>query len=211
MTRSASARRWSLGRRIDVAVELEATTWRFARGHKLRLSVAGADWPNTAAPPEPVVLHVQAGRLELPVMEEPSPWPTPEFVAGDDHPEESSDGVVWRVERDVLARTTACVVESLSEYDAPYGSVVEHYSGRVSVDARTFEQRAESDVSLTSAIPRPGCPRWCRGRPSTSVGPRRPTTWRSSWSASRVMRRSRAAGGSAASPAPAERTVQRVR
>ena len=41
------------GQAYDVAIELEATTWRFARGHKLRLSVAGADWPNTAAPPEP--------------------------------------------------------------------------------------------------------------------------------------------------------------
>ena len=36
--------------------------------------------------------------------------------------------------------------------------MVEHYSGRVSVDARTFEQRAESDVSLTLRYPAAGVP-----------------------------------------------------
>ncbi len=141
-----------------MSVELEATAWRFARGHKLRLSVAGVDWPNTAAPPEPVVLHVQAGQLDLVVMEEPSPFPEPVFVAGDEASSESHDGVVWRVERDVLARSTACVIDHGSEYDSPYGTVVEHYGGRVCVDTRTFEQRAESDVSFTLRYPDAGVP-----------------------------------------------------
>ena len=89
-------------------------------------------------------------------MEEPSPFPEPVFTAGDAVSEESQDGVVWRVERDVLARTTACVIDHGSEYDAPYGTVVEHYGGRVSVDTRTFEQRAESDVSFTVRYPDAG-------------------------------------------------------
>ena len=101
---------------------------------------------------------MQAGQLDLPVMEEPSPWPEPAFVAGDEASGESHDGVVWRVERDVLARTTACVIDHGSEYDAPYGTVVEHYGGRVSVDTRTFEQRAESDVSFTVRYPDAGVP-----------------------------------------------------
>ncbi len=143
------------GEAYEVTVELEATTWRFARGHKLRLSVAGADWPNTAAPPEPVTLHVHGGRLELPVMEEPSPWPAPVFAPGDDASGESGEGVVWRVERDVLAGRTTCVIDHGSEYEAPYGTVVEHYAGRVSVDTATFEQRAESDVSFTCGTPNP--------------------------------------------------------
>ncbi len=140
----------------EVSVELEATAWRFAPGHKLRLSVAGADWPNTAAPPAPVTLHVRGGRLELPVMEGESPTPTPVFEPGDEDAGEPSDGVVWRVERDVLARTTTCVVDHGSEYEAPYGSVVEHYSGRVSVDTRSFDQRAESDVAFTVGYPQAG-------------------------------------------------------
>jgi hypothetical protein len=53
------------------------------------------------------------------------------------------------VERDVLGRSTACVVDHGSSYDAPYGTVVEHYRGRVSVSTRTFDQIAAADVSFT--------------------------------------------------------------
>ena len=49
----------------------------------------------------------------------------------------------------MLRRTTTCVVDHGSTYDAPYGSVVEHYGGRVSVSSRTFEQLASADVSFT--------------------------------------------------------------
>ena len=41
------------------------------------------------------------------------------------------------------------MVDHGSAYDAPYGSVVEHYKGRVSVSTRTFEQMASADVSFT--------------------------------------------------------------
>ncbi|MFN8169059.1 MAG: CocE/NonD family hydrolase [Candidatus Nanopelagicales bacterium] len=133
----------------DVLVELEATAWQWRPGHVLRLSVAGADWPNTSAPPEPVTLSVRGGRLLLPAYEAEGSFPPPEFVPGDPTSSESDHGVVWRVERDVLGRRTACVVDHGSAYDAPYGSVVEHYKGRVSVSTRTFEQMATADVSFT--------------------------------------------------------------
>jgi hypothetical protein len=57
--------------------------------------------------------------------------------------------VTWRVERDVLRRETACVVEHGSTYPIPFdGTASEAYSGRVSVDTQTFEQRAQADVSF---------------------------------------------------------------
>lgn len=133
----------------DVVVELEATAWQWRPGHVLRLSVAGADWPNTSAPPEPVTLSVRGGRLLLPAYDAEGSFPAPEFVPGDPTSSESDHGVVWRVERDVLGRQTACVVDHGSAYDAPYGSVIEHYKGRVSVSTRTFEQMATADVSFT--------------------------------------------------------------
>jgi hypothetical protein len=71
------------------------------------------------------------------------------FTPGDERSGESGHGVVWRVEHDVIARTTACVVDHGAAYDAPYGSVVEHYGGRVQVSNRTFEQIATADVSFT--------------------------------------------------------------
>jgi hypothetical protein len=115
----------------------------------LRLSLAGADWPNTVAPPAPVTLTVRSGLLLLPVYEAAGSPVPPEFAPGDPSSSESYAGVTWRVEHDVLNRTTACVVDHGSAYDAPYGSVIEHYAGRVQVSTRTFAQLAAADVSFT--------------------------------------------------------------
>ena len=132
----------------DVEVELEATAWQWRPGRRLRVSIAGSDWPNTTAPPAPVTLSIHGGRLLLPAYA-PAGSPTPRaLAAGDETSPESSHGVLWRVERDILGRTTSCVIDHGSVYDAPYGSVAEHYAGRVSVSTRTFEQIASSDVSF---------------------------------------------------------------
>ncbi len=137
------------GEVVDVEVELEATAWQWRPGHRLRLALAGADWPNTVAPPAPVTLSVRSGLLLLPAYSAAGSFPPPQFEPGDATSSESDHGVVWRVEHDVLGRTTACVVDHGSAYDAPYGSVVEHYSGRVSVSTRTFAQIAAADVTFT--------------------------------------------------------------
>jgi predicted acyl esterase len=60
------------GREYEVAIELDACAYRFAPGQRLRLAIAGSDWPNTAAPPRPVTLTMHGGRLELPVWQGPS-------------------------------------------------------------------------------------------------------------------------------------------
>jgi uncharacterized protein len=61
-----------------VELALHATSWVFPAGHRLRLSLAGADWPN-AVPPPPVVLTVErdGSALTLPVLRGPSPLPAP--------------------------------------------------------------------------------------------------------------------------------------
>jgi len=62
-----------------VELELHATSWVFPTGHRLRLSLAGADWPNAVPPPAPVVLTVErdGSVLTLPVLRGPSPSPPP--------------------------------------------------------------------------------------------------------------------------------------
>lgn len=137
------------GQAYDVEVELEATAWQWRPSHLLRLSVAGADWPNTSAPPEPVTLTVRSAVLQLPAYDAAGSPAPPVFSPGDPTSGEDAHGVVWRVEQDVLNRTTACIIDHGSTYDAPYGSVVEHYAGRVQVSTRTFAQVATSDVSFT--------------------------------------------------------------
>ncbi|MBA2639396.1 MAG: CocE/NonD family hydrolase [Nocardioidaceae bacterium] len=136
------------GRVHEVEVELDACAYAFAPRQRLRVAVAGADWPNTVAPPEPVSLIVHGGTVELPVWSGPSPHLPPRLAPGAEHSAEDAAGVVWRIERDVLRGETACVVEHGSTSVGPGGEATEHYRGRVSVDTRTFVQRAEADVTF---------------------------------------------------------------
>jgi hypothetical protein len=129
-----------------VELELHATSWVFPAGHRLRLSLAGADWPNAVPPPAPVVLTVErdGSELTLPVLRGPSPSPPPPPLppprtADPDPP--STGGltssrpdppVVWRVVRDVLGRTTEAVIEHGGRTVLDGGAVVtERYGGTV--------------------------------------------------------------------------------
>ncbi len=143
------------GEVYDVDVELDACAYRFAPGQRLRLAIAGSDWPNTSAPPEPVTLTIHAGTLRLPRWDGPSPHPTPELPPVTAAASaESAEGVTWAVERDVLRRRTHCVVDHGSTYQVPYGATAtEHYAGRVSVDHETFEQTATAEATFTIAWP----------------------------------------------------------
>ena len=143
------------GEVVDVELELEACAYAPDAGHRLRLAVSGADWPNTVAPPAPLSLTVHGGELVLPVLDEDQPHAAPELPPGGAGGEDPA-GVTWRVEHDVLRRETACVIEHSSAYDTPYGTASEHYAGRVGVDTRTFEQTATSDVELRATYADPG-------------------------------------------------------
>ncbi len=66
----------------DVEIELEATAWSWRPGHILRLAVAGADWPNTVAPPRPVTLSIRSGHLLLPAYDPRGSMPVPDLVSG---------------------------------------------------------------------------------------------------------------------------------
>jgi hypothetical protein len=151
------------GEEYDVEVELDACAYSFSPGQRLRLSVAGTDWPNTVAPPAPVTLTVVAGTLDLPVWAG-SDLPAPSFAPGDEHSAEDPEGVIWSVTDDVLRRTTTCATRYASTYAAPHGATVsEEYVGEVVVDRRTFAQRAtaectfrlrwpEAEVTVTSTM-----------------------------------------------------------
>jgi hypothetical protein len=141
------------GQEYDVVLDLDACAYAFAPGQRIRLSIAGSDWPNTIAPPAPVTLTVHGGSLILPLWDAHAP-DVPRFVPGAPQSSETHTGVGWTITRDVLAGTTTCSVLTDSEYDVPYGGTAsEHYAGRVVVDQASFDQRAEAECSfaLTSA------------------------------------------------------------
>ncbi len=126
---------------VEVAVELEAAAYRFEPGHRIRLSVAGTDWPNAWPPPTPVTLTVERGslRLALPVLDGPPPIPEPPAFhhrpAGSDEDESEADAnPIWRLEHDVLARTTTAISEYGDTYRGNHGvTVTDLYQGEVTV------------------------------------------------------------------------------
>jgi hypothetical protein len=129
----------------DLEVVLDACAYSWSPGQTLRVSIAGADWPNTVAPPGPVSLTVHEASLTLPLLD--GSFPAPTFDAGAEHSSESPEGVGWGFHHDVLARTTTATTRSDSRYPIPYdGTAREFYLGEVAVDTRTFAQRAHADT-----------------------------------------------------------------
>jgi putative CocE/NonD family hydrolase len=90
---------------VDVTIELDATAYVVAPGHRLRLDLAGADFPSSWPPPSAGTLTVDAAasRLVLPVLEEPPGAGAPAFAPGEPSPHRP-DRVTWTIEDDVLAR-----------------------------------------------------------------------------------------------------------
>lgn len=125
----------------DVDVELEATSWVFARGHKIRLSIAGADWPNIWSPPHPFALHVDRSTIQLilPTVDNhgagiPKFAPLKPTVHSESSPSEHDVPTQWRIERDVLAHQTI----ARTQYGGPSvvrdgGTTHELYQGEVGV------------------------------------------------------------------------------
>jgi predicted acyl esterase len=125
----------------NVDVELEATSWVFARGHKIRLSIAGADWPNIWSPPHPFALSVDRStvQLMLPTVDNygagtPKFAPLKPTVHSESPPSEHDVRTQWRIERDVLAHQTI----ARTQYGGPSvvrddGATHELYQGEVGV------------------------------------------------------------------------------
>ncbi|HYJ71453.1 MAG TPA: CocE/NonD family hydrolase [Actinomycetota bacterium] len=137
-----------------VELELDATSWVFPAGHRLRLSLAGTDWPNLVPPPAPVTLTVErdGSALTLPALDGPSPSPPPSLSpprpadrqASTPNPlgggrtmspqdPQSTGGLGmsppdpptrWRVVRDVLGRGTEAEIDHGGRTELPDGAVL---------------------------------------------------------------------------------------
>ena len=131
-----------------VELELDATSWVFPAEHRLRLSLAGTDWPNLVPPPAPVTLTVErdGSALTLPALDGPSPSPPPTLPPPRpaDRPASTPDQrprsmpsppdppTRWRVVRDVLGRRTEAEIDHGGRTELPDGAVlVERYQGTV--------------------------------------------------------------------------------
>ena len=141
-TSSTAPEAMPIGEAVDVAVELEAAAYVFPPGHRIRLSLAGTDWPNTWPPPTPVSLSVERSsiRLRLPVLDgpdqiaDPPPFHVPHPEDEDEDGDRDDPRPVWRIEHDVLARTTTAAVDHGGTYRGTHGvQVTDRYEGEVTV------------------------------------------------------------------------------
>ncbi len=140
------------GEPFEVEVELDACTYAWTGDNRLRVSVAGADWPNTIAPPAPVTVTVLDGSLTLPLLE--GSFPAPTFVAGAEHSSESDEGIGWEIRHDILRRVTTAATRTDSSYATPYdGTARELYVGEVTVDTRSFDQAAHAATTYELTWP----------------------------------------------------------
>ena len=125
------------GERNRIRLDLDATSWVYEPGHRIRLDLAGADWPSVWAPPSRGTLTVDrsATTLYLPSLEGDPPIPEPpKLPAGDPEPAGETPPPIWRFEHDVLARTSRLVIEHAHERDVGEGPDMQvSYSGETGV------------------------------------------------------------------------------
>ncbi len=122
------------GKWYDVVLELEATSWRFDPGQRLRLAIAGTDWPNLWPPPRPLTIEVDRTESTLHLPTVPSRHrPAPLFDDGPG-PDPVDPDAVWRIEHDVLGRETRAITRYGDTYPGNHGALTtDRYDGVVTV------------------------------------------------------------------------------
>jgi hypothetical protein len=96
------------GQLYELEIPLDATGWRFEPGHRIRLSLSNADFPNTWPSPTPATSRLHRGqarpsRLILPVATAPErdlPAPAFEPAPAEGGGASRPDRPDWRVTRD---------------------------------------------------------------------------------------------------------------
>ena len=127
------------GETTELAIDLDATGWRFAAGHRVRLAIAAADWPNVWPTPEPGSLDVEHGgnrpsRLVLPVVPASGPVDPPPFLPSPVPVRPAADAVpapTWLVSRDLLTGRAQATIRAETEHRTPDGVRIERDCGCV--------------------------------------------------------------------------------
>ncbi len=104
------------GEEYAVRVELDATSWTFTPGNRVRLAIAGAGWPDAWPPPAAAELTVDLvrTRLVLPALDGPAPAAAAPDLVHVGGPAGGAEGTEWRIEHDVYGRETRVVLEMRS-------------------------------------------------------------------------------------------------
>lgn len=98
------------GEIVTLEVEIDATAWRFERGHRIRIAIANADWPNVWPTPEAAISTVYRGpahasRIILPAVPAEGSAAVPAFADSRSAAEAAADAIapsVWDITTDLL-------------------------------------------------------------------------------------------------------------
>jgi predicted acyl esterase len=102
------------GQIYKLAIPVDCTGWVFKKGHRIRLNIASADWPNLWPTPEPAINHVYRGpnhlsKLLLPTVPARSSATSPRFQPSTKQVGKHTSAVnrpTWKIIRDVLTDET---------------------------------------------------------------------------------------------------------
>ena len=123
----------------DVALDLDATAWRFRAGHRIRLTVAGGDWPNVWPTPHAGTIEVTHGagspsRLELPVVPDEGSAARPSFEPSAVEvrpPGARALRPTWQIATDLATGRRTVTIRSSASFRGVAGTLVERKSGCV--------------------------------------------------------------------------------
>ena len=117
------------GRAVEAEVPLRATGYRFAPGHRIRLSVASAYWPVIWPSPFPgeLTIDLERSSLALPTIPAEASRPTPALRTEppglpDVGATPSDESATWQIAEDVLAGTVTVTTGSGEAVTLPDGT-----------------------------------------------------------------------------------------
>jgi hypothetical protein len=124
------------GEPVRAVLELDATAFVWPAGTRVRLDLAGSDFPSSWPPPErgTVVVDATASSLVLPVLHGPPVAPAPTFVPGDPSAHRP-EHVTWEVRDDVTGRARRVVIDhgGVRGQGSNGAEVYDRYGGEVGV------------------------------------------------------------------------------
>lgn len=130
------------GETVELSLPLDATSWRFAPGHRIRVAIASADFPNTWPTPEPGRNevhhgHAQPTRIGLPTVPPDGSATPPEFSPSPALARQIEDPCRWDVVRDRLTGRIQVLIEFSKRTQVnPSTTVIRRQSGQCTVDPR---------------------------------------------------------------------------
>jgi predicted acyl esterase len=152
---------------VELDVDIDATAWVFRQGHRIRLAVANADWPNVWPTPQPATSTVHRGgehasRLVLPTVPAtgsaaaPAFRPSPPTASA---PADETDPPRWEVSSDLV--TGRSQVRIAGGYDSRINATT--------VRRRTYSFVADCDPRDPASASARGRYSSCLSRPNAEI------------------------------------------